>query len=68
MSYLHPRDLDAKQPMIPDLSLPRKFKSYVGLNSAQHKLTKWLTDFEFIDLNTASKRVDWHKAEIVNLD
>ncbi len=68
MSYLHPRDLDANQPMIQGLSLPRKFKSYVGLKSAQHKLTKWLKDFEFIDLNTAAKRVDWHKAKIVNLD
>ncbi len=68
MSYLHPRDLDAKQPQIQGLSLSRKFKSYVGLKSAQHKLTKWLTDFEFIDLSTATKSVDWHKAEIVNLD
>ena len=68
MSYMHPRDLDVNQPMVKGLSMARIFKSYVGLNSAQHKLTKWLTDFEFIDLNTASKRVDWHKAEIVNLD
>ena len=68
MSYMHPRDLDANQPMVWDLSMVRKFKCYVGLNSAQHKFTKWLTDFEFIDLYTASKRVDWHKAKIVNLD
>ena len=56
MSYLHPRDLDAKQPMIKDLSLSRKIKSYVGLRGAERKLTKWLTDFEFIDLHTAGRK------------
>ena len=59
MSYLHPRDLDAGQPMLQGLSLPRKFKSYVGLKGAENKLRKWLTDFEFVDIRTAEKMIDW---------
>ena len=50
MSYMHPRDLDPNQPMIQELSLQRKLKSYVGLKSAQRKLENWLTDFDFIDI------------------
>lgn len=38
MSYLHPRDFDTTQPMIKDLPLSRKFKSYVGLKTAEKKL------------------------------
>ncbi len=34
MTYFHPRDFDVGQPMIKDLSLFRKFKSYYGINSA----------------------------------
>lgn len=67
MSYLHPRDFDAGQPMIKELSLIRRFKSYVGLKSALGKLDKWLTDFEFIDLDTAEKRVDWSQVPVVTL-
>jgi polysaccharide deacetylase family protein (PEP-CTERM system associated) len=33
MSYLHPRDFDPEQPMIKELPLSRKFKSYVGLKN-----------------------------------
>ncbi|MDC1379742.1 polysaccharide deacetylase family protein, partial [Algibacter sp.] len=59
MSYIHPRDLDPNQPMIKELSLPRKFKSYYGLRGAQVKLEKWLTDFEFMDIDTAEQLIDW---------
>ncbi|MDX2360025.1 MAG: polysaccharide deacetylase family protein [Crocinitomicaceae bacterium] len=68
MTYFHPRDLDPEQPMIKDLALPRKFKSYVGLHKCEAKLEKWLTEFEFIDISEAEKRVDWQKAKIIKLD
>jgi polysaccharide deacetylase family protein (PEP-CTERM system associated) len=61
MSYLHPRDFDAGQPIIPELSATRKFKSYVGLKGATAKLEKWLTDFEFVDIGTAVNQIDWGK-------
>lgn len=59
LSYIHPRDLDSGQPMIKDLPLSRKFKSYVGLNGAESKLRKWLTDFKFTDIQTAASTIDW---------
>jgi polysaccharide deacetylase family protein (PEP-CTERM system associated) len=38
MTYFHPRDFDADQPMIPGLSRFRKFKSYYGVNKTYVKL------------------------------
>jgi hypothetical protein len=67
MSYLHPRDLDAEQPMIRDLPLKRKFKSYVGLKAAANKLEKWLWDFEFTDILTASSLIDWAQTPTLDL-
>ena len=57
--YIHPRDLDAGQPMVPGLSLARKFKSYYGLGGAERKLRRYLTEFPSVDLKTAEKAVDW---------
>jgi polysaccharide deacetylase family protein (PEP-CTERM system associated) len=67
MSYLHPRDFDADQPIIEELSRIRKFKSYVGLKGARAKLEKWLTDFDFVDIRTAVEKIDWGKVPIVEL-
>ena len=59
MTYFHPRDFDPLQPMINDLSLFRKFKSYYGLRSSFDKLNRILNDFQFIDLETANKEIEW---------
>lgn len=59
MTYFHPRDFDHEQPMIEDLSLARKFKSYYGLKGCWPKLRRLLTNFEFIDLAEAERRVNW---------
>jgi polysaccharide deacetylase family protein (PEP-CTERM system associated) len=67
MSYLHPRDFDYNQPIINELSLLRKFKSYVGLNGAAHKFEHWLTDFEFVDIGTALKSINWIEVPIVEI-
>jgi polysaccharide deacetylase family protein (PEP-CTERM system associated) len=67
MIYIHPRDLDASQPMIKELSLSRKFKSYYGLKNAEVKLRRWLTEFKFIDIREFDKEYDWEKAKIINL-
>jgi hypothetical protein len=64
MTYFHPRDFDPDQPMIQDLSLVRKFKSYYGLEGCWPKLKRLLTDFEFIDLAEADRRMDWKTAEL----
>lgn len=63
LSYIHPRDLDAGQPMISGLPLKRQFKSYVGLKSAAEKLKRYLTDFNFIDIEAADRLIDWNNME-----
>ncbi len=62
MTYFHPRDFDINQPILPDLSIFRKFKSYVGISNSKNKLHRWLNDFEFIDISTAVANIDWTKA------
>jgi peptidoglycan-N-acetylglucosamine deacetylase len=67
MTYFHPRDFDKNQPMIDELSLFRKFKSYYGLGGAFDKLEMLISDFEFIDLDTAVSTVDWKKVNTIKL-
>ena len=67
MTYFHPRDFDPDQPIIKELSLSRKFKSYVGLKSCMKKLEKWINDFDFIDLSNADRLIDWNKVPVVKL-
>jgi hypothetical protein len=67
MTYFHPRDFDIGQPIVPGLSLPRRFKSYVGIKNCKPKLEKWLTDFDFMDLSSADKMIDWDCAPNIKL-
>ena len=67
LSYIHPRDLDAGQPMVPGLPLARKFKSYVGLHGAEKKLCQFLNDFPFTDVATADASTDWSSARVIHL-
>lgn len=67
LSYIHPRDLDARQPVLKDLPLSRRFKSYVGLKTSAQKFEQYLNDFKFIDIQTASEIIQWDKVPIVRL-
>lgn len=67
MTYFHPRDFDQEQPVISDLSLIRKFKSYYGLDNALSKLERLIDDFEFIDIAQADKKINWNHAKKFNL-
>jgi peptidoglycan-N-acetylglucosamine deacetylase len=67
MTYFHPRDFDAGQPVIEELSYLRKFKSYYGLKNCLLKLEKLIQNHSFIDLQTAEKQVDWETAKIIKL-
>jgi len=62
-----PRDFDTTQPIINELSLIRKFKSYVGLRGAESKLEKWLSDFEFTDMGNAIQKIDWENVPVVEI-
>lgn len=67
MTYFHPRDFDYEQGIVPGLSLTRHFKSYVGIKNCKTKLDKWLSNFEFIDLNQADRSINWHQVPLINL-
>ena len=68
MTYFHPRDFDPKQPMLDDLSLKRKFKSYYNLESSYIKLKQLIYDFDFIDMREAANKIDWNNVPVVNLE
>lgn len=66
MSYFHPRDFDARQPVL-NLPLHRRFKSYVGLKGAYAKFDRWLEENQFTDIAGADESIDWtaaHRAQI----
>ena len=67
MSYFHPRDFDFAQPIVPGLSMERRFKSYVGIKNCKPKLERWLNDFDFIDIDTANKKINWDEVPVVKL-
>lgn len=67
MSYLHPRDFDPDQPIVKELSMIRRYKSYVGLRSSYQKLEKWLTDFNFIDIKSAISNIKWESVPLVEI-
>ena len=67
MTYFHPRDFDIHQPIVPGLSLPRRFKSYVGIKNCKPKLEKWLRSFDFIDLNQADQKINWNHVPKIKL-
>ena len=68
MTYFHPRDFDPDQPVLEELSTIRKFKTYVGLKDCMAKLEKWSSEFNFIDLATADKLIDWDSTETIYLN
>jgi hypothetical protein len=53
--------------MIGDLSLIRRFKSYVGLAGAYHKLQRLLKDFEFVDIAIADSLIDWEQVRTITV-
>jgi polysaccharide deacetylase family protein (PEP-CTERM system associated) len=63
MTYFHPRDFDAGQPVLEGLPPVRRFKSYVGIGGAKAKLDKLLREFPFADLAEADAGVDWSRAD-----
>jgi len=65
MTYFHPRDFDSSQPVIQELSIVRKLKSYYGLKSAFEKLDRLVSDYEFVDLASAVRNYDWARADVI---
>lgn len=67
MTYFHPRDFDAGQPVLEGLSAVRRFKSYHGIRGAKAKLDRLLDEFEFVDIAAAEARVDWASAPVITV-
>ncbi len=67
MTYFHPHDFDAGRPIIGDLSPLKKFKASVGLKKALSKLETLISEYDFIDLDEAMKRVDWDFVKTIDL-
>lgn len=65
MTYFHPRDFDSGQPVLENLSYFRRFKSYVGLKNSKEKFQKLMNNFNFIDVKTAEKLIQWDEVPIV---
>lgn len=57
MTYFHPRDFDADQPMIPGLGAIRRVKSYVGLKGAMPKFERLIEEFDFQSLMSADSQL-----------
>jgi polysaccharide deacetylase family protein (PEP-CTERM system associated) len=68
MTYFHPRDFDAEQPIINELSFLRKFKSYYGLKNSRDKFTKLLDNFHFTDIDGYLKYLNTKTLPIVDLN
>ena len=59
MTYFHPRDFDPDQPVLPNLSPIRRFKSYVGLSGAERKLEHLLKQYDFHSVSSAAEQIAW---------
>ena len=68
MTYFHPRDFDADQPVFESQKGIRRFKSYVGLKRSFAKFDEYLTDFNFIDIETADARIDWRQVKSIDIE
>jgi polysaccharide deacetylase family protein (PEP-CTERM system associated) len=67
MTYFHPRDFDPSQPLVQGLPFVRRFKSYYGLSFAMSKFERLLDEFQFVDLRSADRLVDWMSVPEIQL-
>lgn len=68
MTYFHPRDFDIGQPIVPNLPLIRRFKSYVGIKSAFKKFQRLLDDYSFINVEQADQFINWDKVHVLAIE
>ena len=68
LSYFHPSDFDPEQPNMPQLSKMRQFKNRVGLKGAYEKFKKYISEFDFLDMESASEIIEWDQVKTINID
>lgn len=67
MAYFHPSDFDPDQPNMPQLSKMRQFKNRVALKGAYEKFKRYISDFNFINIQEADQLIDWSKSKSLPL-
>ena len=67
MTYFHPSDFDPGQPDMKHLPMLRRLKNRVGLKGAFNKYEKYISDFDFVDLEQADKMIDWSNLQEIKL-
>lgn len=61
LCYFHTQDFDAEQPVVRELPLERRFKTYYGISGAFAKFHRLLDECgPFVDIRTAAGRCDWN--------
>ncbi len=61
LCYFHTQDFDAEQPVVRELPLERRFKTYYGISGAFAKFRRFLDECgPFVDVRTAAGRCDWN--------
>jgi polysaccharide deacetylase family protein (PEP-CTERM system associated) len=72
MTYFHIKDFD-KQRMRSyssfegESAIVRYIKEYYGLSGSFQKFCKFVSDFDFLNLEQADKLIDWNNQPVVNL-
>lgn len=67
MAYFHPRDFDPSQPVLDELTLIRKFKSYLGLKKSFDRFNAMIKRYDFVDIGSAVKMIDWDNVPTVEV-
>lgn len=67
MTYFHPRDFDTGQPVVPNLPLARRFKSYVGIKGAFRKFQRLLDNYAFVNVEQADNSINWNSVQVLTL-
>lgn len=67
MTYFHPSDFDPGQPDMKHISTRQRIKNRIGLKSAYGKYLKYISDFDFVDIDTAISQIDWETVPHVKL-
>jgi hypothetical protein len=67
MTYFHPRDFDPEQPLLKELPMIRKLKSYLGLKKSIERFREFLTRYEFVDIDFAVNSIEWDKMPLIEI-
>lgn len=67
MTYFHPSDFDPEQPRMDYLPLLRRWKNHIGLKGAFKKFQSYLDDFDFVNIASADRRIDWNNSRTILL-